>query len=428
MATEITDITDVKGFVFYDANCRFCVRLAHRVEPWLAGRRFRLLPLQTPGCGHKMGLTDAELMAEMRLLLPDGKYFGGADALLELSRHFWWAWPIRQMAHLPLVLKLFRASYRWVARLRGCADGTCSVATTGDLQAVNLHKPRITALLPLLVLPLIPLHFQTRFAPWVFMWAMAFALYAGCKWLTFCEAARRGLKPGLRRSIAYLLAWPGMDAEDFLNCQIVPVSPRLLEWIFAASKAMLGAILLWGVARMALSNHPSVAGWIGMTGAILVLHFGTFHLLCLAWQQAGVKTTPLMDKPMLSQSLAEFWSRRWNTAFNSLAFRYTFRPLKRRTSPALAVLLVFGLSGLIHELVISLPAHGGYGLPTGYFLIQGLGMLAERNPLGKAIGLGRGLRGWLFTLLIAAGPVFWLFHPPFIKNVILPMLTAIGAT
>jgi alginate O-acetyltransferase complex protein AlgI len=92
------------------------------------------------------------------------------------------------------------------------------------------------------------------------------------------------------------------------------------------------------------------------------------------------------------------------------------------------VLGVFILSGLIHDLVISLPARGGYGLPTLYFAIQGCGLVFERSTLGQRVGLGRGPRGRIFALGFTAGPAFWLFHPPFIRNVILPMLKAIGAT
>jgi hypothetical protein len=85
-------------------------------------------------------------------------------------------------------------------------------------------------------------------------------------------------------------------------------------------------------------------------------------------------------------------------------------------------------SGLIHELVISVPARGGYGMPTAYFVLQGLALAGERSSLGRRLGLGRGWRGWLFTMVATAGPAYWLFPPVFVRNVILPMLAAIGAT
>jgi hypothetical protein len=69
--------------------------------------------------------------------------------------------------------------------------------------------------------------------------------------------------------------------------------------------------------------------------------------------------------------------------------------------------------------VISLPAGAGYGLPTAYFLLQGIGILLERAfPQ---------MRGRIFTILITAFPAFWLFHPPFVRHVILPFMKAIGA-
>jgi hypothetical protein len=81
---------------------------------------------------------------------------------------------------------------------------------------------------------------------------------------------------------------------------------------------------------------------------------------------------------------------------------------------------------LIHDLLISVPARGGYGLPTAYFLLQGLGVLAEKSKPAARLGLACGWRGWCFTFLIAGPQAFWLFHPAFVHNVILPMLRAIG--
>jgi D-alanyl-lipoteichoic acid acyltransferase DltB (MBOAT superfamily) len=165
-----------------------------------------------------------------------------------------------------------------------------------------------------------------------------------------------------------------------------------------------------------------------MFGLILCLHFGLFQLLALAWQRAGVNAPPLMREPLRAVSLADFWGRRWNGAFHYLANDLVFRPLAGRGGPAGAMLMVFLLSGLVHDLIISVPARGGYGLPTTYFLIQGLGVLFERTQMARRLGLGRGWRGWLFTVICAAVPAYWLFPPVFIRHVILPMLHAFDAT
>lgn len=424
MNTEITDKVKVDGWVLYDADCRFCTRLAGRFRPWLARRHFELLPLQTPWVRARLGLADSRLLTEMRLLLPEGTHFSGVEALIEISRCCWWTWPLRQLARLPAVKRLLQRGYRWIAHRRNCAVNVGGIGNP----AAGKRGHRFLDFLPLLILPLLALWCRNAVSAWVFMWLMALALFAGCKWLTWRRAVEPGGSLNLLRTLGYLLAWPGMNAVEFLNRTRVPEKPRGLEWVAAAAKAGLGTGLLWGIARTVLPVHPMLAGWIGMTGAIFILHFGLFHVLSLVWRRAGVVARPLMQNPLRACSLAEFWGRRWNTAFNELALRLVFRPLCRMTGPALARIFAFGLSGLVHELVISLPARGGYGLPTAYFLVQGLGLTAERTVLGRSLGLGRGPRGWCFTVLVTLGPAFWLFHAWFIKNVILPMLSAIGAT
>jgi hypothetical protein len=272
-----------------------------------------------------------------------------------------------------------------------------------------------------------------RWPAWILMWALALVLFAGCKWLTYREAVRVGDSPTLLRAVGFLFAWVGMDAKTFLNAK--PVVNRLNwgEWLFAAAKTGLGLVLLsvtartWAQVKSTPQPTDLVIGWAGMFSAVFLLHFGFFHLLALAWRAGGVNARPLMQNPLRAVSLAEFWGARWNTAFHELAHRFAFRPLAGRVGVTRAILLVFLLSGAVHELVISLPARGGYGLPAGYFLLQGIGVIIERTIVGQRIGLANGWRGWLFTLLFTAAPAFWLFHPPFIRNVILPMLDAMGA-
>ena len=129
----------------------------------------------------------------------------------------------------------------------------------------------------------------------------------------------------------------------------------------------------------------------------------------------------------MSASLSSFWSERWNRGFNQLAHDLVFRATYRRVGVGVAILLVFLISGLVHDLVISLPAGAMFGLPTAYFIIQGTGVLIERSRYGRRMGLKGGVKGWVFMCIFTVGPAYWLFHKPFLLNVIHPFLKAIGA-
>jgi Membrane bound O-acyl transferase family len=280
--------------------------------------------------------------------------------------------------------------------------------------------------LPLVVFPAIVIALRTQMQPWLFMWALSFAIFAGLKWMTWWKACPRAVH-SRGRSLAYLVAWPGMDAETFLDPLERSVKPGPRQWLWAALKTALGVMLLWLVARRVPEQLPLLRGWIGLFGLIFLLHFGTFHLIALFWQAMGVAAEPIMSKPILSKTLSEFWGKRWNLGFRQLAYDLVFQPLHRKTGVAAASLLVFLASGLIHDLVISFPARGGYGLPTAYFVLQGLGVTLERSALGWQLSLQKGLPSWILMLIVTAGPAFWLFHPLFVLRVILPFMHAIRA-
>jgi alginate O-acetyltransferase complex protein AlgI len=228
------------------------------------------------------------------------------------------------------------------------------------------------------------------------------------------------------RHAGYLLAWPGLDAATFLGARVV-AAPAPREWAGAIIKSVVGIVLFWGVARWVPAAAPLLAGWVGMIGIVLMLHFGSFHLLSCAWRLLGVDARPLMNRPLASISVSEFWGRRWNTAFRDLTHRFLFRPLRRWAGVHGAIVAGFLISGLIHEAVISLPAGSGYGLPTVFFLLQAAAMLAERSPVGKRLGLANGWRGHLWTMAVLMAPAACLFHLPFVMRVIVPFMTVFGA-
>jgi hypothetical protein len=280
--------------------------------------------------------------------------------------------------------------------------------------------------LPLVLLPASAFRLRNFLPAWGSMWLLAITIFAGLKWLTWWKV-RKQIRHARWRAAAYLLAWPGMDADSFLDPDKRPRKPAASAWLWAVLETGLGAICLWVVARLVPQNNDLLRGWIGMLGLILLLHFGSFQLLAFFWQSAGVVATPIMNAPFRSHSLSEFWGKRWNLGFRQLSHDLIFRPLYGALGVGGAGFLVFVISGLLHDLVISVPAKGGYGLPTLYFVVQGAGVIVERSRVGKHSGLGRGLSGWIFMALITAGPAFWLFHRPFVDNVILPFMKAIGA-
>jgi alginate O-acetyltransferase complex protein AlgI len=257
---------------------------------------------------------------------------------------------------------------------------------------------------------------------WGFMWLLAVAVWIAFKWMMWVDAPGSS-RPNTWRRLGFFLGWAGTDATPFGGADAVE-SPARSEWIRALLRTVLGAGLIWIGVRVAMSYGPLAAGWVGMIGTVLLLHFGLFELIALAWRRAGVGVEPIMLKPSRARSVSDFWNR-WNRGFRDLAYRRVFRPLHRRVGLAGATFGVFFFSGITHDLMISLPARAGYGLPTLYFMIQFLAVMAERLPKIRALGPAA---HWLITCIVVIGPLRLLFHDAFVKNVFVPFLVAIGAT
>ncbi len=286
---------------------------------------------------------------------------------------------------------------------------------------------QIVGLLPVLAFPTAVLAARGGIPSWGLMWGLAVAIFGGLKWMTWWKGLSLIENPSMRRSLAYLLLWPGMDAVAFLDENRAPARPGRAQFIGALAATGLGVGLFWGAARLVPGSAILARGWLGLFGLIFMLHFGALHLVSLGWRALGIDAQPLMRAPIAAASLGEFWSVRWNTAFHVLARDYMVQPLRTTIGTPKAVLVAFVASGLVHDLVISVPAGGGFGLPTAYFTLQGMALLLTRSSTGRHLGLNSGLRGRGVAVLVTAGPAFWLFHPAFVENVMIPFMRVVGA-
>ena len=249
---------------------------------------------------------------------------------------------------------------------------------------------------------------------WVVMWLIASALLFTCKGLTILATKDRADAKDL---LAYLLLWPGLNPSRFVS---VTRDPETGIARGGMVNLLFGSALLWLVAR--LPGQPLIAAWIGMVGLVFVLHFGLFRLIVAFWMRRGRGVEPLMRCPIAATSLTDFWSRRWNLAFRDVSHALVFRPVSASWGPSAATWVVFGLSGVLHELVTSVPAGAGFGGPTAYFLLQALGIHLARN-----LNIRTGIAARLWALGFILLPLGLLFHPPFVHRVMIPFFQFIGA-
>lgn len=115
----------VRGWILYDRACGFCSRWVKVWAKTLRRRGFEPAALQEPWVTEKLHMPMGELLADIRLLTPEGQLISGVDVYLYVARRIWWAWPFYAVFRLPGFNWLIRAGYRWFARNRYCISHSC---------------------------------------------------------------------------------------------------------------------------------------------------------------------------------------------------------------------------------------------------------------------------------------------------------------
>ncbi|HUG54034.1 MAG TPA: membrane bound O-acyl transferase family-domain-containing protein [Vicinamibacteria bacterium] len=276
-------------------------------------------------------------------------------------------------------------------------------------------RQRITAAWVLVVLAPWAAHRLTLAQPPGFRMLVVIAvLLVAMKAVVTVEAERReGTRLPPLRWLAFALLWPGMRPAPFARRgPRAPGGGPLVKRgvVSLAMGAALVALARW---LWTTTGSTALATCALLPGLSLVLHFGMFGVVAGLWRWAGIDVGPLFRAPLHARSLGEFWSRRWNVAFSEMTSLAVYGPLAEKAGRRWALLAGFVFSGLLHELAVSLPVRAGYGGPMAFFALQGLLTLVEREtrPLGRV--------GTLVALVL---PLPLLFHPPFLRGVVWPLL------
>jgi hypothetical protein len=141
--------------------------------------------------------------------------------------------------------------------------------------------------------------------------------------------------------------------------------------------------LLWGGAGMAAGMTAALHllrpdGWL-WNHAILVVGFGVFmqslgQVLYGIWTLLGFRSRPLADGILFSRTPAEFW-RRWSPPIHLWFYRYIYVPIGGKRRRAAAVLAVFLINGLLHELLFGIALRRITGHQMIFFALSAVGVL-----------------------------------------------------
>uniref|UniRef100_A0ACD5V456 Uncharacterized protein n=1 Tax=Avena sativa TaxID=4498 RepID=A0ACD5V456_AVESA len=284
--------------------------------------------------------------------------------------------------------------------------------------------------------------------------------------MCYVRFAARRLRPGLPRLAAFL---PVLAVLPFLPLAFRAVHPRAISGFFLSWLAEFKLLLLVNgqgplhpslplPAFVAVASGPvrlrsdkpaqtSPSGLDLVSSAImaallavivslyryeermnqyLLLTLYAFHMylameLILACAAAaaravlGLDLEPQFDRPYLSESLRDFWGRRWNLSVPALLRPCVYRPVRAWLGSAPAgVLATFLVSGLVHELMFFyITLRPPTGEATAFFALHGACAVAEA-------WWARHDKWWrppplLATPLVLAFVIvtaFWLFFPP----------------
>ena len=222
----------------------------------------------------------------------------------------------------------------------------------------------------------------------------------------------------------YFCAWPGLEMRPFARRVARDASTqtddaeKARSLFRGAACALAGFALLtavsWNLPRLGFQS----ATWLALAALLLGFHFGFGAILPWAVRQLGFAVGPLFRAPERAQSLADFWSRRWNLPFIEMDRILFLRPLRRRLGSRGALFGVFVVSGLFHEIGISYPAGGGWGGPLFYFVLQGA--LVALTPASAPFPKSLWLRALAWIVILA--PLSLLFHAPFRAALLWPLV------
>jgi D-alanyl-lipoteichoic acid acyltransferase DltB (MBOAT superfamily) len=177
-----------------------------------------------------------------------------------------------------------------------------------------------------------------------------------------------------------------------------------------------GAIFGVGLAGALLAGPGPQGTALRLAAGVVAIYGGTSGLAdayVLAHRLAGIEVPAFMRHPILSKTIAEFWSVRWNRAVHGMLRGALYRPLARRGLARTGVLASFAGSAALHFWIVIFSTNAWLALQmASFFLVQGVLALVE-NGLRVRRWRPAAARAWTVGTFALSSP---LFVEPFLRG------------
>ena len=150
-------------------------------------------------------------------------------------------------------------------------------------------------------------------------------------------------------------------------------SPKenLLGLLGGSTNCAVAIAVLIGLFRLDWSNVPFLVEHIAKVTALMLAIASGLAGAAAIWRLCGGTARDFMDRPFVARTPAEFW-RRYNRNVQQFFWQNVFNGNRSLRKPIRTMILVFGLSALLHEFLFYAAVGRLQGYQIAFFAMQGI--------------------------------------------------------
>ncbi len=207
---------------------------------------------------------------------------------------------------------------------------------------------------------------------------------------------RQGRMPSLKHYLEFLANPFTLVRRSLALERRPPFNEDLLNLIGGSGGCAIGMALLFALFAVDWSTLHFLVEHVSKVLVLMLAIACGLTAAAAAWRLSGGSARDFMDAPLAARTPADFW-RRYNRNVQQFFWQHVFKNHGGRRAPIRALLLVFALSAVLHELIFYAAIGRVQGYQTAFFTLQGL---------AAALTARVRVRGWLVLTCMAGTLAF----------------------